>query len=85
MGGGTQTPTNSYYDEIFGQKIDINPEMHSGYPPVVDLTEVAPGINRVNPVNICTQLIKEFLSGARIVLQAVAYKRIHKINKNGGI
>lgn len=50
--GGTQSPTQGYYDEITGQMFDFTSgKIDTGYPPAIDLSELADGITPTNRVN----------------------------------
>ena len=50
--GGTQTPTQGYYDEISKQTFDFTSgKVDQGYPPVIDLDELADGITPTNRTN----------------------------------
>ena len=55
--GGTQSPTQGYYDEISGQMFDFTSGgIDSGYPPVIDLTELADGITPTDRVNMSEKI-----------------------------
>lgn len=50
--GGTQTPTQGYYDEISKQTFNFTSgKVDTGYPPVIDLDELADGITPTNRTN----------------------------------
>ena len=74
--GGTQTPTQGYYDEISKQMYDFTSGgIDSGYPPVIDLTQSADGIIPTDRVNMSEKIpfYDELSTGQQIEMRRAEY------------